>query len=168
MITDDAMWRRIRPIPWSNVPESPDPDLKAYLFDAEGGLPAVLSWAVEGSIKYLGSSARDPLGWCTAVAEAADIYRKNEDRIGMFLAEEMRESEGASISVKQVYTIYRIWSEERGERAMTQISLQRKITDRGLKVEGQGSRAQILNWVLNPRIVSNTNIDWGLADRMAQ
>ena len=168
MITDDARWRRIRPIPWSHVPESPDPDLKAYLFDAEGGLPAVLSWAVEGAIKYLGSSARDPLGWCTAVAEAADIYRKNEDRIGMFLAEEMRESEGASIAVKQVYTIYRIWSEERGERAMTQISLQRKLTDRGLKVEGQGSRAQILNWVLNPRIVSNTNIDWGLADRMAQ
>ncbi|NBR25028.1 MAG: hypothetical protein EBU08_14890, partial [Micrococcales bacterium] len=132
MITDDAMWRRIRPIPWSHVPESPDPDLKAYLFDAEGGLPAVLAWAVEGAIKYLGSSARDPLGWCTAVQEAADIYRKNEDRIGMFLNEEMRESEGSEIAVKQVYTIYRIWSEERGERAMTQIALQRKLTDRGM------------------------------------
>lgn len=168
MITDDAMWRRIRPIPWSHVPESPDPDLKAYLFDPEGGLPAVLAWAVEGAIKYLGSSARDPLGWCTAVQEAADIYRKNEDRIGMFLNEEMRESEGSEIAVKQVYTIYRIWSEERGERAMTQIALQRKLTDRGMHIEGQGSRAKIKNWVLNPRIVSNTNIDWGLADRMAQ
>ena len=51
IITDDAMWRRIRPIPFVNVPEKPDPDLKDYIFAADGGLPAVLSWAVEGSNK---------------------------------------------------------------------------------------------------------------------
>jgi putative DNA primase/helicase len=83
-ITDDAMWRRIRPIPWSHVPEKPNPGLKEYLFDPEGGLPHVLAWAVEGAIKYLNSTSNDALGWCTAVSEAADIYRKNEDRIGLF------------------------------------------------------------------------------------
>ena len=168
MINDDAMWRRIRPIPWSHVPESPDPDLKAYLFDSEGGLPAVLAWAVEGAIKYLGSSARDPLGWCKAVADAADIYRKNEDRIGMFLNEEMKEAEGTSCLVKRIYNVYRVWSEERGERPMTQIAFHRKLTDRGLDIEGQGARAEVKGFTLNPRAVQTDSIDWGYADRIAR
>jgi putative DNA primase/helicase len=167
MISDDAMWRRIRPIPWSNVPESSDPDLKAYLFDPEGGLPAVLSWAVEGAIKYLGSSARDPLGWCTAVAEAADVYRKNEDRIGMFLDEETVVAEGSSSLVKSIYGIYRMWSDERGERPMTQIAFHRKLSDRGLQIVGQGARAQIMGRVMLPRAVSSGEINWDLASRMS-
>ena len=168
MITDDAMWRRIRPIPWTNVAENPDPALKSYLADPEGGLPAVLAWAVEGAIKYLGSQARDPLGWCTAVREAADIYRKNEDRIGLFLDEETRETEGASVLVKQLYSIYRMWSDERGERPMTQIAFQRKLTDRGLPIIGQGSRAEVKNRTQLPRVVENSEIDWNMATRFAR
>ena len=168
IITDDAMWRRIRPIPWSRVPESPDPELKAYIFDPEGALPAVLSWAVEGAIKLLGSSARDSLGWCTAVSEAADIYRKNEDRIGIFLNEETKESEGARLPVKALYAVYRLWSEERGERAMTQIAFQRKISDRGHDITGLGSRAEIVGRVLIPRAVPTGDVDWASATRFAR
>jgi putative DNA primase/helicase len=169
MINDDAMWRRIRPIPWSNVPENPNPDLKAYLFDPEGALPAILAWAVEGAIRYLNSSERDPLGWCTAVKEAADVYRKNEDRIGMFLDEETREAEGMTIAVKQLYGHYRMWAEERGERPMTQIAFHRKMADRGLPIEGQGTRALILDRTLSPRAVpTNTEVDWQTATRFAR
>jgi P4 family phage/plasmid primase-like protien len=168
MINDDAMWRRIRPIPWSNVPEVPDPDLKAYLFDPEGALPAILAWAVEGAIKYLNSGQRDPLGWCTAVKEAAEIYRKNEDRLGMFLDEETKEVEGSMVGVKALYSIYRLWSEERGERPMTQIAFQRKLSDRGLQIEGQGTRAQVLGRTMMPRVVPNGEVDWQSATRFAK
>jgi putative DNA primase/helicase len=168
MINDDAMWRRIRPIPWSNVPESPDPDLKAYLFDAEGGLPAILSWAVEGAIKYLGSSARDPLGWCAAVKDAAEIYRKNEDRIGLFLDEEAKESDGGSLSVKALFSVYRMWSEDRGERPMTQIAFNRKLSDRGLNIIGHGSKAEITGMILLPRAVPSAEVDWSMATRFAR
>lgn len=165
IINDDAMWRRIRPIPWSKVPENPDPELKAYIFDPDGGLPAVLSWAVEGAIKLLGSSARDGLGWCTAVAEAADIYRKTEDRIGIFLAEETRVAEGAVLPLKALYSVYRMWSEERGEKPMTQIAFQRKMADRGLEITGFGSRAEIANHQIVPRVVSSSEVDWSMATR---
>lgn len=168
IITDDAMWRRIRPVPLLNVPENPDPDLKHYIFDPEGALPAVLSWAVEGAIKLLGSSARDALGWCTAVSEAAEMYRKNEDRIGFFLIEETRESEGAATPVKSLYAIYRIWSEERGEKPMTQIAFQRKLQDRGEVIEGVGSRAQLVGRALTPRAVTSGEVDWGIAARLAR
>lgn len=168
IISDDAMWRRIRPVPLTNVPENPDPELKSYIFDPEGALPAVLSWAVEGAIKLLGSSARDALGWCTAVSDAADIYRKNEDRIGIFLSEETKEAEGGSIPIKSLYAVYRVWSEERGERPMTQIAFQRKMADRGMEVSGLGSRAEIRNMSLLPRAVSSGDVDWGMATRFAR
>jgi len=168
IINDDAMWRRIRPIPMTKVPENPDPDLKHYLFDPEGGLPAVLSWAVEGAIKLLGSSARDALGWCSVVSEAAEIYRKNEDRIGFFLLEETKELEGATTPVKSLYAVYRVWSEERGEKPMTQIAFQRKLAERGLEINGLGSRAEILGRMLMPRSVPTGEVDWGIASRFAR
>jgi putative DNA primase/helicase len=168
IISDDAMWRRIRPVPLTRVPENPDPDLKSYIFDAEGALPAVLSWAVEGAIKLLNSGSRDALGWCSAVSEAAEVYRKNEDRIGIFLNEETKESEGARLSIKALYAVYRIWSEERGERPMTQIAFQRKISDRGAEVIGLGSKAEITGRLLLPRAVPSAEVDWTLASRFAK
>ena len=168
IITDDAMWRRLRPIPLTNIPEKPDPELRPYLSDPDGGLPAVLSWAVEGAIKYLNSSEKDPLGWCASVREAAEMYRKNEDRIGTFLEEETNEAPGSALQLKQLYAIYRMWSEERGERAMTQIGFQRKLSDRGEQIAGQGSRAEIKNRVLVPRAVSTGEVDWSMQTRLAR
>ncbi len=152
VITDDAMWRRIRPVPWSHTPTTPDPGLRDFLSDPEGGLPAILAWAVEGAIKVLNSKESDPIGWCAAVREAADIYRKNEDRIGMFLEEETEEQEGALLSIKSLYSVYQGWSSERGERAMSQIAFHRKLQDRGEKIEGQGGRAVLEGRGTRPRL----------------
>ncbi len=165
IITDDAMWRRIRPIPWSCVPEKPDPSLKEYLFDPEGGLPAILAWAIEGAIKFLSEPAVDGFGYSKAVSEAADFYRKSEDRIGMFLNEETTEVDGASIPISELYNIYRVWSEQRGERGMSQIGFLRKLRDRGIPMVGEGSRTIISGRQRYFRAPSNSytptgDIDW--------
>ena len=169
IITDDAMWRRIRPIPFLKIPEVPDPDLKDYIFDPEGALPAVLAWAVEGAMKILNSTSKDAIGWCSVVSEAADIYRKNEDRIGIFLSEETEELEGEKTPVKSLYGLYRRWSEDRGERAMTQIAFHRKLVDRNLKVEGLGAKAEIYGRKIVMRSVSlSAEIDWYSASNLAR
>jgi P4 family phage/plasmid primase-like protien len=161
IITDDAMWRRLRPIPLTSIPENPDRSLRPYLSDPEGGLPAVLSWAVEGAIKYLNSSAKDPLGWCSVVKEAADIYRKNEDRIGLFFEEETKEVPGAVTSITDLFTRYRKWSDYRGERPLTQIAFHRKISDRGMKLIGQGAKAELHDYSLTLQVVSEPkDINW--------
>lgn len=159
-ILDDAMWRRLRPIPWLNVPEKSDPDLKAYLFDPEGGLPGVLAWAVEGAVKYLGSSARDQLGTCTAVDEASSIYRKEQDRIGLFIEEELAESEGNEIAVKKVYSTYKMWCGERGEYPLSQANFQRRLADRGLTISGHGTNAILKDFFTKPRSVPDGVIDY--------
>ena len=147
IITDDAMWRRIRPIPWSRVPERGDPSLKEYLFDPEGGLPAILSWAVDGAVKFLESPAIDGFGYSAAVYEAAEMYRKSEDRIGMFLDEETAEVAGGSVDIKTLYLAYRMWADGRGERPFSQIAFVRKLRDRGLPIEGEGTRALLMGRV---------------------
>ena len=168
IITDDAMWRRIRPIPMLKTPEHSDPTLKEFLFDPEGGLPAIFSWAVEGAIKVLGSSQRDGLGWCKVVSEAAEMYRKNEDRIALFLDEETIQSEGTSILVKALFLHYRNWSEDRGERPLTQIGFDRKLRERNFKVEGSGAKATVYGMHRAPAPVPTAihgDVNWMEATR---
>jgi hypothetical protein len=102
------------------------------------------------------------------VTEASEMYRKNEDRIGIFLNEETKESTGTVVPVKSLYSVYRAWSEERGERPMTQIAFQRKISDRGMTVIGLGSKAEIQGRSLVPRAVPSGEVDWGLASRYSR
>jgi putative DNA primase/helicase len=168
VISDDAMWRRIRPVPFLHVPESPDPELKEYIFDPDGALSAVLAWAVEGAIKILGSGSKDGLGWCRVVSDAAEIYRKNEDRIGLFLNEETNENAGSTLSVKTLYTVYRAWSEDRGERPLTQIAFHRKLMDRNLNIVGSGSQATVGGRSLIPRAVPSGEVDWSVAARFSR
>jgi putative DNA primase/helicase len=158
IITDDAMWRRMRPIPLTNKPEVPDPTLKEYLADPEGALPAVLAWAVEGAVKYLNSSAKDPLGWCSVIKEAHDIYKKNEDRIGAFLEEETIEVVGATTDLSTLFHVYKNWSAARDERNLTQIGFQRKLSDRGIDIIGVGTRATIRGYQSIPREVQSAPV----------
>jgi phage/plasmid-associated DNA primase len=117
---------------------------------------------VEGAVKYLGSSAKDPLEMCTAVREAAEQYRKNEDRIGLFLEERTITSEGTSLAIRDLYGIYKGWTESRTERPLSQTNFQRRLSDRGIKIEGQGSNAMILGYILRPMAVpDNTQPNWG-------
>lgn len=160
IITDDAMWRRLRPIPLTNKPENPDPSLKEYLADPEGALPAVLAWAVEGAVKYLSSSAKDPLGWCTAVKQAHDIYKKNEDRIGAFLEEETRVEKNGSLLISTLFRLYKQWSESRSERPLSQIAFQRKLSERGIEVIGNGNKAVMQGYVMLPREVTAAVVDF--------
>jgi len=155
MINDDAMWRRIRPIPWSHVPEMPDPSLKEYLFDPQGGLPAVLAWMIEGALKFLASPNKD-LGWCKAVYEASEMYRKSEDRIGLFFEEKMEHDPEGSVRLADVNPIYRFWCQERGELPMAVGKLQRKLADRGYNIIGNGSSAVLYGYTMMKSIPSSS------------
>jgi P4 family phage/plasmid primase-like protien len=163
IITDDAMWRRIRPIPWLNVPEKADPSLKEYLFDPEGGLPAILAWAIEGAIKFMSSPEVDGFGYSKAVHDAAEMYRKSEDRIGMFLSEETVEQDGATIPIKTLFNSYRFWSGERGERPLTQIAFMRKLRDRSVPMKGENARSELTNRAMISKAPSSTgapDLNW--------
>ena len=169
IITDDAMWRRIRPIPWMHVPAEADPSLKEFLFNPEGGLPAVLSWAVEGAIKFLSAPETDGLGWCKIVYEAAEMYRKSEDRLGMFMMAELEQVAGGAVPIKSVYGIYRLWSEGRGEKPLSQIRLIRMLRDRGYEVTGESGNDDLMGYTHKARsYTASPVLDWDVLGRFAQ
>jgi phage/plasmid-associated DNA primase len=89
------------------------------------------------------------------VREAADVYRKNEDRIGLFFEEETQQAKDISVTIASLYGLYRKWSDTRGERAMTQIAFQRKLSDRAMNIVGQGSKAVLHGYAILPRAVPN-------------
>lgn len=165
IITDDAMWRRIRPIPWLNVPENPDPGLKEYIFDPEGGLPGVLAWAVEGARKILNSTDSDSLGWCKVVSDAAEVYRKAEDRMGRFLEEETVEAPGETLAISVLFSVYEGWSSRRNERPMSAIAFDRKLQDRRIEIVGDGKTSALNNRKLAPIEALPPGQNWDLLSR---
>lgn len=171
-INDQAMWRRIRAVHFPHVPEKPNPELKTWLSDPEGGLPAVMSWCVEGAVRLLNSGQRDALGWCKAVADASAEYRAQEDRMGQFLEEETAEEAGRTVPVVSLFEVYQQWAEDRGERPMTRLPFEKALLERGHKITGKGRHGMVEGRSLRPRTVSHEGtgtVDIGaLAERYSR
>lgn len=108
--TDQAIWRRIRLVPFSvTIPqERQDGDLGAKLLrEAEG----ILNWAVEGAISYKREGLRPPAEVVKATAE----YRSAEDIVGQFLADFTVRTKTARVQKGLLYTAYEEWADRQGE-----------------------------------------------------
>jgi putative DNA primase/helicase len=81
--SDDALWERVRLIPFTVQIPKPDRDkqLEAKLMQE---LPGILAWAVRGCLAW---QQADSLGEPAAVMEATQQYREEMDDIGQFLTE---------------------------------------------------------------------------------
>ena len=78
---DDAIWRRLRLIPFNvSFVGNEDKELDAKL---EAELPGILAWAVRGCLKW----QTNGLGLPEAVEKATSEYRADEDVLGAFIAE---------------------------------------------------------------------------------
>lgn len=156
-ISERAMWRRIRAINFSHVPEKPDPDLKGYLLDPDGALPAVLAWAVQGAVALLGSRDRSPLGpaACGHVMKATREYEISEDKFGMFMAEELKMAPGMDMSVMDVFNLYERWVAARGEREPKFYTVVRILEEKGFELTGSGNKVRLNGWTVVPKVVGS-------------
>ena len=111
---DDAVWRRIRLVPFVHpVPrEQRDPQLKITLRDPKIGGPAVLAWAVAGCLLW----QREGLGAPPVIEAATRSYREAQDPVADFVAECCVVEEGASATVEELYAAYSAWAKAAGER----------------------------------------------------
>lgn len=126
--TDEAIWRRVRKIPFNvQFPEgSPrrDPDLKARLFEE---LPGILNWAIEGGLAW----QREMLSQPEAVRAAVAEYREEQDRLGGFISSCLNIRKDAFTSSSDMFRAYKKWCEDNGERPSTQRSLARQLKSHG-------------------------------------
>jgi len=113
--TDDAIWNRLTPIPFDRpLAESEiDKQLPAKLREEA---PGIIAWAILGTRYW----QDDGLGKPPEVEEARNKWRSAMDRIRTFRQECCVEGPELSVRARALYTAYKKWAEEAGERPMTE------------------------------------------------
>jgi putative DNA primase/helicase len=122
--TDDALWRRLRLVPFEqSFVGREERDLAAILHRE---LPGILAWAVQGCLAW----QRDGLGQPEAVSKATTEYRQEEDHLGAFL-DERCVLEGATEPDK-LRDAYADYCRQIGERPVAANVLGKQLSRRGI------------------------------------
>jgi len=135
--TDDAIWDRIRLIPFTQRFEGSrsDPELPEKLREE---LPGVLAWMVEGCLLW----QRDGLGVPERVTNATKEYRYEMDSLAAFIEDYCVVHKDASAPFKALYEKYASWCEESNEEPEKKRAFGTLLTERGyLPANGSGNVA---------------------------
>jgi len=124
--TDDGIWRRIHLIPF---------DVQIPVAERDGSLPdklreelpGILRWAVDGAIAWLQDGLRVPEKVCAATNE----YRNDMDRLSDFIAERCVVDPSCSAFAGALFSSYKEWCEESGERYTSQTAFGSALGERG-------------------------------------
>lgn len=129
---DEAMWNRMRRIPFSfTIPEEKkDPHLKDKLQSPEVA-SAILAWIVRGCLVW----QTEGLKTCPAVEASNAEYRSEMDRLSEFLDECCKLDPAAKpVSSDMLYRHYTAWCERSGIRAVLEkAAFGKRLAARGFK-----------------------------------
>jgi putative DNA primase/helicase len=121
---DDALWRRLRLVPFEQSFEGREDRQLAGTLDAE--LPGILAWAVQGCLAWQAWG----LGQPAAVTQATNEYRQAEDHLGAFLDERcVLDGEIEPDKLRHAYADY---CREIGERPLAPNILGKHLNRRGI------------------------------------
>jgi putative DNA primase/helicase len=133
--TDNAIWRRIRLIPWSVTipPAEQDKKLPTAL---RHELSGILAWIVRGCLAWQREGLQAP----DEVRKATGEYRAEMDVLAGFLAECCELDTGHWEYAKDLYECYKRWCDENGERPEPQRKFGGRLGERGFQRDRGGSR----------------------------
>jgi putative DNA primase/helicase len=139
---DDAIWRRIRLIPFNQQFKGGKRD-STLTEKLKTELAGILAWAVQGCLDW----QRNGLGRPQTVLAATIEYREESDLVGRFLSERCVAGKEYSVSGKSLYSAYVQFCQQQGEKYLAnnlfaaQIAkrhFEKKRTSRGLVYLGLG------------------------------
>lgn len=110
---DTGTWRRIVIVPFTTTIKPGEQVMNYGAYLAEHCGPAVLSWAIEGAMKYYARDCKLNMPQC--VEAATGSYRMAEDWVSNFLAECCTVDEQRRVQASLLYSEYTSWSERSGE-----------------------------------------------------
>ena len=123
--TGDAMWRRVRMIPFAVTipPEEIDPTLSDTLLRE---LPGILAWALQGCLLWQETG----LGVPPEIEAATAKYRAESDVFGAFLEECCVLEPGAEVSASELLERHTRWAKDTHERELSQRKLSKVMGER--------------------------------------
>ena len=107
---DSGVWRRINEIPFKHIFSSPDESIRRSLKSPAESGSGILSWAVEGYLKYLEYGLKPS----EAVLNATREYREDMDPLAEFLEERAVITESAWVSTRSSFAEYKDWAKNAG------------------------------------------------------
>lgn len=127
---DGGIWRRLLlfPFDWVIPEHQKDPGYREKLLDADG--PYILAWILEGARKWYKHQGVVMVG--DTVANATRDYRRSEDIIGQFLAEECSMAEYHETSAGKLREAYEAWCKANGERTFSGRAWRQALEEHGL------------------------------------
>jgi putative DNA primase/helicase len=126
--TDEAMWDRLRLIPFEvRIPEhQQDRELPHKLREE---LPGILAWAVTGCLLWQVNG----LGTPERVRAATQGYRDEMDRLGDFVDDCCVVTVEAQVTTKAIYSIYMAWCQRNGEPPLNRRAFAERLQERGFR-----------------------------------
>ena len=127
--TDDAIWSRVRLVPF-DVSFKGREDLElADKLEAE--LSGILNWAIRGCLDWQRSGLQPP----AKVQAATQAYRDEMDVFGPFIAERCVIHRAADVRASELWNAYKAWCEESGTKEQTQTKFGKYLSSKGFIVE---------------------------------
>ena len=124
--TDDAIWDRLRLIPFTQRFDGgrQDPKLPEKL---RAEMPGVLAWMVAGCLEWQEHGLGEP----DSVREATDQYRAEMDTLAAFIEDRCVVREDGVAPATPLYKQYQLWCDDAGEKPETQKMFGMRLRERG-------------------------------------
>ncbi|MDE7229849.1 MAG: hypothetical protein K2N56_05150 [Oscillospiraceae bacterium] len=136
--TDLGIWRRVHMIPFSaTIPESRVDKQLGEKLRAE--YPAILRWAVEGSLMW----QREGLDMPGAVRAAVAEYRREMDVVSAFIEDRCEVRDGAYVKASTLFAAYVEWAEKFNEHKFSNTKFGAEVAKRFKKVARTGGNYYI-------------------------
>ncbi len=133
--TDQAMWRRMRLIPFERVfsPEEQDPDLSARLVDEHAG---ILVWMLQGLWMYAAQGLNEP----EAVIKATAKYRDEMDSVKRFIESQAELVHDERASISDMKDAYKDWCRDEGLRPLAASQFNHALENLGCEQKKSGNQ----------------------------
>ncbi len=142
--TDDAIWDRIKLIPFTQRFDGgkADPNLPEKLREE---LPGILTWMLEGCLEWQEHGLGEP----ESVRAATNQYREEMDTLAAFLEDRCVVHPNAVAPATPLYKQYQLWCDDAGEKPETQKMFGMRLRDRGFenKQISRGEHKGLKGWV---------------------
>ncbi len=103
---DDAIWKRLLPIPCKNKPDEKDPELAGKLLHES---EAIVNWVVAGAIRYF----NEGLGRPESIEATRDSWKSDMDYFADYISERLVKEKGAWIGASEFYQDFYDWAKKR-------------------------------------------------------
>lgn len=126
---DDAMWRRIMPIPFKArfAGKDNDRDLESKLLSERAG---ILNWALEGALEF---AAANGLPKCDVVREHKASLRRDADVCGSWLNERCKPRESGRVQASEAYASYAAFAKKLGRNPMGTAAFGHRLSQEGYR-----------------------------------